>query len=156
LTVSGWLFDAYPMNDKMVVWLKTEDGRTIRLEDDWTCSIYVASENKIDLEAISKNKAVQHYIKSHAFVQKYERITDHEQSTVLKLNLTDSTKATALANAIEDIDVYDKFRLYNVDVLPPQSYFYEQGIFTLARCRVNVKNNGLRWEVDDDVKTTNY
>ena len=42
MTVSGWLFDAYPVNDKMVFWIKQEkeSAVTIRLEDDvWTHSI---------------------------------------------------------------------------------------------------------------------
>jgi DNA polymerase, archaea type len=156
MTVSGWLFDAYPLNDKMIIWIKTEDGRTIRLEDPWTCSIYVASDDKADLTGLTRNKAVQHYIKNHAVVQKYERITDHQKSTVLKLTVEDSIKATEFANTIEDIDVHDKFRLYNVDVLPPQSYFYEHGVFTLARCKVSVTKAGLQWELHDDVKSTNY
>jgi hypothetical protein len=42
MTVSAWLFDAYPLNDKMVFWIKQEkeSAVTIRLEDDvWTHSI---------------------------------------------------------------------------------------------------------------------
>ena len=49
MTVSGWLFDAYPLNDKMVFWIKQEkeNAATIRLEDDvWTHSIYAASDDK--------------------------------------------------------------------------------------------------------------
>ncbi|MFZ0514876.1 MAG: hypothetical protein WAM14_24955 [Candidatus Nitrosopolaris sp.] len=47
--VSGWLFDAYPLNDKMVFWIKQEkdSAATIRIEDDiWTHSIYAASDDK--------------------------------------------------------------------------------------------------------------
>lgn len=65
MIIAGWLFDAYPLNNKMIIWVKTTDGRTVRLEDAWTCSIYVASDNKADLTAVAKNKAVQHYIKTH-------------------------------------------------------------------------------------------
>jgi hypothetical protein len=31
--ISGWLFDAYPLDNKMVLWIKQEDGNTIRLQD---------------------------------------------------------------------------------------------------------------------------
>jgi DNA polymerase I len=156
LTVSGWLFDAHPSNGKMVFWIKDENGNTIRLDDSWTPSIYVGSDSRADLDILVKNQAVQHYIKSHDFVSRFERIGDHEQSKVLELTLADSSKVTALANAIEDIDAHDKFRLYNVDVLPQQSYFYEHDLFPLAKCRVDVKDGRVEWQVNDSVRSTSY
>jgi DNA polymerase-2 len=156
LTVSGWLFDAYPVGDKMVVWIRDEQGRSIRLEDNWTPSIYVGSDSKADLEALAKNLAVQHYVKSHDFVPRYERIRDHEKSTVLELSLKDAGSRMPLANTIEDIDASEKFRLYNVEILPPQSYFYQHDLFPLARCDVEVQNGGLEWQLLDDVRFTRY
>jgi DNA polymerase I len=159
-TVSGWLFDAYPIKDRMVYWIKDENGCSIRrLEDTWTPSIYVGSDSKTDLKILAKNRAIQHYIKSYDFVSRYERIRDHEQSTVLQLTLADASKATSLANAIEDIDyAHDRFRLYNVDILPAQAYFYEHDLFPLAKCEVNVRKGGkLEWLLNDDnVRFTNY
>jgi DNA polymerase elongation subunit (family B) len=156
LTVSGWLFDVYPSKDKMVFWIKTENGKCVRLEDSWTHSIYAASSKRLELERLAENKVVQYYIKSYDFVNRIEKITDHEKSKVLKLTLADSKKAATLGNAIEDID-YDKFRLYNVDVLPPQAYFYEHDLFPLARCNVDVQGNGrLVWEINNDLELANY
>jgi DNA polymerase, archaea type len=157
LTVSGWLFDVYPMKDRMVFWIRDENSRSIRLEDSWTPSIYVGSDSKTELEILAENRAVQHYIKSYDFVSRYERIRDHEQSTVLQLTLADASKATLLANAIEDIDRHDRFRLYNVDILPAQAYFYEHDLFPLAKCKVDVRKNGkLEWLLNDNVRFTNY
>jgi DNA polymerase elongation subunit (family B) len=147
------------MKDKMIFWIKGENNRSIRLEDAWTPSIYVGSDSKIELEVLVENKAVQHYIKHYDFVSRYERIRDHEQSTVLQLTLKDPRKATSLANAIEDIDAHDRFRLYNVDILPAQAYFYEHDLFPLAKCIVNVRRDDkLEWllDDDDDVRFTNY
>jgi hypothetical protein len=33
MMTSGWLFDAYPLDNKMVFCIKQENGNTIRLED---------------------------------------------------------------------------------------------------------------------------
>ncbi len=159
MTVSGWLFDAYPMKDRMVFWIKDEDGRTInRLEDkSWTPSIYVGSDSKTELKILAENRAVQHYIKSYEFVSRYERIRDHEQSTVLQLILANANNATSLANAIEDIDAHDRFRIYNVDILPAQAYFYEYDLFPLAKCKVDICKDGkLEWLLNDNVRFTNY
>jgi DNA polymerase, archaea type len=151
------------MKDRMVFWIKDENGRSIRLEDSWTPSIYVGSfGSKSELEILAQNRAVQHYIKRYDFVSRYERIRDHEQSTVLQLTLADASKAASVANAIDDIDdAHDKFRLYNVDILPAQAYFYEHDLFPLAKCEVMVRNDGrnnsrLEWKLNDNVRSTNY
>ena len=58
MTVSGWLFDAYPVKDRMVVWIKTEDGRAVRLEDKWSHFIYAASESRQTLASLAANESV--------------------------------------------------------------------------------------------------
>ena len=158
MTVSGWLFDAYPIKDRMVFWIKDENGHSIyRLEDSWTPSIYVGADNKTDLEILAENRAVQHYIKSYDFVSRHERIRDHEQSIVLQLILADASKAAPLANTIEDIDTHDIFRLYNIDILPAQAYLYEHDLFPLTKCNVDVRKDGkLEWGLDDNVRFTEY
>src|ERR671922_2568426 len=108
----GWLFDAYPLCNKMVFWIKQENGDTIRLEDDyWSHSIYVASDyinNKSEFEKLITKQQQQEgnnnnnteLIKDYELVSKYERITDTTRSDILKLNLSDSTKVLALARRI--------------------------------------------------------
>jgi len=163
-SVSGWLFDAYPLNDKMVFWVKQEgknSATTVRLEDySWTHSIYAASEDKTSLNSIlyTKDKRLSNLFKHCEFKSHYEKITDVERSDVLKLALIDPTKAVILARMIESIYGHGKVRLYNVDLLPAQSYFYEHDVFPLAYCKVVVASNdsGLRWYVNDSVGSTNY
>jgi len=151
----GWLFDAYAQKDHMVFWVKTANGKCARLVDNWSHSIYVAADSRQDLVELANNAAVQHYAKDIEFVSKLERIKDSEQSQVLKLTLADSTKAVALANTIEDID-FEKYRLYNVDILPAQAYFYEHDLHTLAKCIVSESNGVLNWQIDNDLKDTDY
>jgi len=75
--VEGWLFDAYPLRDKMVFWIKQKNGNTNRLEDSWSNSIYVAADNKSDLKSIlsvivakqtENNNNIGWLIKDHEFV----------------------------------------------------------------------------------------
>ncbi len=97
-SVAGWLFDVYPQGDKMVFWIKREDGRTIRLEDNrWSHSIYVAADNEQELMTLIKEDPT---VKDYEFVEKYEKITDNSKSEVLKLTLIDSAQAEALAKRI--------------------------------------------------------
>jgi len=169
--ISGWLFDAYSSEDKMVFWIKQQNGNTIRLEDNgWSHSIYVASDDKSDLKSIvneaqhddnddndNDNVSISSLVKDYEFISRYEKITDNNKTDVLKLMLYDSTKALTLAKRINDNSKFGKFRLYNVDLLPEQSYFYERDIFPLANCRVHSSHSKLRWiNKEDNVWSVDY
>ena len=96
----------------MVFWIKPEkDGRTVRLEDNWSHSIYIASDNKYDLASVAKDERISSFIKSHKFVQKYEKVTDNVKSEVLKLTLIDSSQAQKLAKSIMLGSRFGQFRL---------------------------------------------
>ena len=117
----GWLFDAYPHHDRMVCWIKQEGG-TARLEDIWTPSVYAAADDRADFKKILGCSEAMQFVKDHEFVPMREKITDLDNSNVLKLTLSDSAKAPAVARQIERLGKFGQFRLYNVDVPPAQSY----------------------------------
>jgi DNA polymerase I len=153
---SGWLFDAYAKNDKMVFWIRQEDGNTIRLEDEWSHPIYVATDDHSLFEQILGSEDISGHVSSSEIVAKYEKLTDSRESMVLQLRLKDSNNATNIASKIEKKFRFGKIRLYNVDVLPAQTYFYEHGIFPTCYSRVNTSKSGLDWDVRDDVWSTDY
>jgi DNA polymerase, archaea type len=152
--MKGWLLDAYPLDGKMVVWLKQESGKAVRLEDSWTHSIFLAA-SKEDLDYPLQDAGCKSFIKSHERASRFERITDLEKSEVLAMALKDSDRATKLARLIESHGSFGRFRLYNVDVLPAQAYFYEHELFPLAFCDVT-EGSQLKWDLLDSVWSTDY
>lgn len=153
---SGWLFDAYAKNDKMVFWIRQSNGETIRLEDDWCHPIYVATDEHLLFEQILTSEDIVKHISSSEIVQKYENLTDSKESMVLQIRLKDSNSAAKVASKIEKKFSFGKIRLYNVDVLPAQTYFYEYGIFPTCYCHINTNKSGLDWDVRDNVWSTDY
>lgn len=153
-STAGWLFDAYWQGDKMVLWIKLDGGgRTIRLEDNrWSHSIYVAADNNQELMPLIKDPTVKDY----DFVEKYEKITDNSKSEVLKLTLIDSAQAEVLAKRIMLGGRFGQFRVYNVDLLPAQAYFYEHGLFPLAFCQVASSKGKQLFSLQDDVWSLDY
>jgi DNA polymerase-2 len=147
---SGWLFDSYPVGSIMVSWIKNSKGIT-RIEDSWTPSIYVACDDKSELEKLSNNKKILPYITAAQQVQRFEKVIDQEKSTVLQLQLRDSNSLLQLAKTIESLDKFRKFRLYNVDISPAQNYFYEHDIFPFGKF---AKNDA--WVSNDNVRSTDY
>jgi DNA polymerase, archaea type len=163
--IYGWLFDAYPLDNKMVFWIKQENGNTIRLEDSrWGHSIYVASDDNSSLKLIVDDNSVwddnniSSLIRDCEFTSRYEKITDVTKSDVLKLTLVNSTKALTLARRIGTLESgrFGMYRIYNVDVLPAQSYFYEYDIFPLVFSEVSNNSSKLRWHNKDSIWSTNY
>lgn len=156
MTARGWLLDIYPAQGQMVCWIKQQDGRAVRLEGNWTPSIYAAADHRADLEAILQNAAAMQFVKDHDFVSRREKITDLDETTVLKLTLSDPAKAPATAKCIERLGKFGRFRLYNVDVPPAQSYLYQHNIFSPAYCSVHQLGSRLLWKLKDDVWSTEY
>ena len=155
MTVSGWLFDAYLQKDKMVFWIRQEDGTATRLEENWFHPVYIGSDDKSRLKSVLDEK--KHLVKGYEFVQKYEKLIDAAKSDVLKVHLANSFGAESFAKEIMLSGRYGDFRLYNIDVMPAQSYFYEHGIFPLAYCRVNQDaSTKLSWTVQDNVESPTY
>ena len=154
--ISGWLFDAYAKNDKMIFWIKQNNGKTQRLEDNWSHPIYVASDDKSLFGDILENEIISENICQSQVVQKYERLTDSKESSVLQLRLKNSNKALRFASEIEKKFRFGQIRLYNVDVLPAQTYFYEHDIFPLAYCDIDSNGSALNWNINDDVWSTEY
>jgi hypothetical protein len=92
---SGWLFDLYPLDNKMVFWIKQkENGKTIRLEDSsWSHSIYVASDCNSYLKSIvdsiernDGNDSIASLVKDYEFVSRYEKIIDGRKYSKVKVN----------------------------------------------------------------------
>ena len=156
--ISGWLFDAYALNGSMIFWIKKDNSSTtIRVEDkSWNHKIYVASEKSL-LKSVVENNEILSMVKEYHFVSKYELITDTKKSQVLELELKDPTYSLKLAKKIEKMGRFGQSRLYNVDILPEQSYFYEHDVFPLMKCKVHVSNSTLNWiDNEDDLWSIEY
>src|SRR5919106_3759309 len=159
IKIVGNILDVYPLNDTMIIWIKEEhnNNNILRVKDEeWKHSIYVASDNRADLTSllyhIHNNDKTMKLVSCYEFTNKYERITDSQKSKVLRLELSDPTKATTIARSIERFgNVFGTYRLYNVDLSPAQAYLYEHNLFPLALCDVYYdKNNVLKKIVNKD------
>ena len=68
---SGWLFDVYAKNDKMVFWIRQANGKTIRLEDEWSHPIYVAADDKSLFDDILDSEDIAKHVARSEIVPKY-------------------------------------------------------------------------------------
>jgi len=139
ITSRGYLFDIYHIKDKAILWIKEEnDGNTKRYEYLWPSFVYVASDKKSELELLLKDEKILSFIKDYEFIYKFEYPSDCNKRDVLKLILNDSSHLVTLAKYIENLcTCFDHYRLYNVDVLPEQTFLYDKDVYPLGLYNVN-------------------
>ena len=154
----GWVFDVYPVQERMILWIKGKNNAIIRLEDlDRHYSLYVAANDRSELFSIFEEEQITEAVESSEFVLRYERTSDIVKSTVLRLSLKEATKAPIVARQIESFGKkFGRFRLYNVDLLPAQYYFYEKDLFPLAFCYFDSKQLSSNIKLKDNICLTDY
>jgi DNA polymerase I len=147
--ITGWLYDVYPLNDKIILWIKNK--KTYRLEIKWTPSIYVASNTRYKLNLLLKNPKIISLIKKYDWVNKIEKVSDLDESKVLKFTLKESSGLLRLGKTIESLDKFGVYRLYNVDVPPAQSFMYQYDLFPLGKYNI-----GKTWIPQSEILETDY
>jgi len=75
--ITGWLFDAYCLDDKIILYIKN-NKKLHRIEKQWTPSLYVASDSKSKLDRLDTHLTIK------PFAKRYQRTIKTEQ--VLMLN----------------------------------------------------------------------
>ena len=146
--IRGWLFDVYPLDDKIILWIKNK--KIHRLEKQWTPCLYVASD-RYKLDKLRKNPKIISLVKNYEWVNKIEKVSDIEESKVLKFTVKKSSDLIRLGKTIEELDKFGVYRLYNVDVPPAQSFMYENNLFPLGK--YNIQDT---WMPQSDIMETNY
>lgn len=100
----------------MIFWLKEKDGKVKRYEQVYSPAVYVASDNKYELELLLGFNQITQYTKEYEFQSKFEYPyhSNQKRKEVLKLTVNDSSQIINLAKTIEKIcKRFGQYRLYN-------------------------------------------
>ena len=146
----------------MTAWIKTVDGKAIKLKDSkWRAKIYAFGEACDDPEYLESR--VRAYDLIHSIKYTYKRVDilqkRKKKSRVLEIQVKDPHRIKKLAEALEQaFQNPTSLKQYNVDVLPEQQYFYEKDLFPLAYVEVDVREDReiRKWNVLDSVTSYTY
>ncbi len=154
--VRGWIFDVYPCNaDELAVWIIAENGERMRLVDKFTHRIYVSGDLQ-GLKDLAKKIKRSPSVDGLRFVEKCADFMKATANKVLEVDLADYGRASILARKILRFGVYERFRLFNVDVPVAQAYLYERDIFPLAHVLAVDAGNRVSYDVLDSVESVDY
>ena len=66
---TGCLLDVYPLHDRMVLWVRTDDGKVLRLEDPFRSPIYAAGKWRV-LERLAEASVQKGFAGSSSWLRK--------------------------------------------------------------------------------------
>ena len=151
-TLTGWLFDVYPCDDGMLVWILDEDGRAHALRDSFSPSFYVrgpASELRAVGEMLRARRAP-------VTLRRAERrdLFLGREIEVLEVGVRQPGLLPALVR--QTADFRPDLTYYDADIPLPQHYVLARGAFPLAYCAVEHRAGRIQrlqaldtpWEID--------
>ena len=151
----GWIFDVYPSTvGQMNVWLICENGKRIRLIDEFKPRFYVSTKTGSLHELYRLLSTLP--ADSFRFVCKLAEPTSCSKSIVLEVTVKNYKKIPFLVRKILYSGKYLRFQVHNSDLTPSQLYLYERDIFPFAFVEVKTENARLKYTLLDSVETVTY
>lgn len=143
--LTGWIFDTYPTNGGMVVWIVDEAGKSHRLTDPFQPSFYAAGPVKA-LRQLAADLARLHLAAPVGMTHRTE-FWSGDLREVLEFRLLDPERQPALLRRLAV--PRPGITLYDCDLAPALTYCHARGIFPLAKVTATVGTT------NDQFSTTN-
>ena len=156
-TVRGWILDLYAEKaGEMTVWLKTEDGRSLKVADRWKPYFYVSAPTEDDLKRLVRYLPRDEVEAECGFEEKFVGLQDKERTKVLRITVPDAASLRLLTGEVWRLGDYERYRLWNVDTPLPQMYLYEKDLFPFAFVEAQAEKGAVSWRLMDSVESVDY
>ena len=145
MEIHGWLFDLYPLESSMILWIKEEDGRLRRFEDPFRPRFY-AQGKKSDLFNLFHSLQKGQQAAGYQWARKKD-LWSGDEVEVMEIEILDSEHYARLPRILPQWE--EKITFYNCDIPLPQTYLYERKLFPTGRCKVEGEGNRI-FEIHPD------
>ncbi|MCB2154622.1 hypothetical protein KQI84_07020 [bacterium] len=151
--MKSWLFDLYARGSSMVLWFLTDDGKRVRVEDEFCPIVYLDGDGRSVrgcLRAIEKSGDAELL----DWTERRDFWTgDMRRVFALRVREAETWRFKLQRYA----DRYPLVSWYNADLMPEQLYCYERAIFPLCRCEFEARDGTLAaLRLEDDRWDTRY
>jgi DNA polymerase-2 len=135
----GWLFDLYPLDSSMILWIKEEGGCIRRFEEPFRPRFYAQGE-KGDLFTFLHSFQKARQMTGWQWTRRKE-FWSGDEVEVMEIELGDPSVYIQLPRILSPWE--ERITFYNCDVPLPQAYLYERGIFPTGKCIVEVEGSRI-------------
>jgi len=139
ITITGWLFDLYAINNGLAIWIIDNEGNAHRCFVPFRPSFYLAA-HKIREESIyttMKRKGVAVTISCTEKLELYSG----KLMPVLQVSIHNPVHFRRAVKIVENIAPHDA--LYNTDISVEQLFLYDRDLFPLAEAEYHIENGRL-------------
>ncbi len=152
--ITAWLFDVYPSNKGITIWLIDEEGVKHTCYADFSPSFYLYL-NQSDIkraEVLATRLRIP--VSTHRTTKR--ELYSNEEWNVLQVNVHDTMKFREAVWFFEKY--FPPFAFYDSNILPAQLYFYHTGLFPLAfgEYRIDEKGKLVEFTLSDSRETFEY
>ncbi|MDQ5869047.1 MAG: hypothetical protein M3530_04875, partial [Thermoproteota archaeon] len=82
---NGWILDVYIENDYAVLWIKTEDGKSLKLIDDYEPCFYIEPKSEQDGQEIFQILREIELVKELRWEHKFTSIHNHVSQKLIRV-----------------------------------------------------------------------
>ena len=152
--LDGWIFDVYPVDQDMVVWVIDTEGRPHCLRDSFTPAFFVGGDPG-ELLAVAHFLIDQGWSVKPSRTKRMELFSGHSIG-VLQVEVTNLNLFTTIFERLTR--ARPKLDYYNGDISLPQMYFFARNAFPLAFCHfvLDGGNQIIAIDVDDSPRALDY
>jgi len=133
-TITGWLFDVYPNETSLTLWLIGEDGKRRRFVQDFAATVYAAGPSP-------RLRELWKWLKAQAIPVRLSRAKRKDvfkgMVDVLSAEVLQPVKLDELFRSM--VAAFPNLTYYDADISLPLRYAAAFGVFPLARCRLEVR-----------------
>lgn len=133
-SIRGWILDVYIEGSEAVLWLKSEDGRVIRLTDRYEPSFYVEPEEPSQIEELLSILSIHPNITFVEHERKYTSLS-LEKTDVLHIYVDSVQNYKKVLFDLEKIRGIKSY--YNLDLLHVQWYLFKRSLPPTSKVKVN-------------------
>src|SRR5512135_3000913 len=139
MQTNGWLFDLYPLGDRLVLWFITEAGQRLRLEDDFPYCVYLGGP-EARLAAITRTLQSRGWLR-RAYPARGRDLWSGEEIQVLALEVRGYALLPRLRNWLGALPA--GVECYNCDLDVATYYLYARRLHPCAWYRLEAQGGRL-------------
>jgi DNA polymerase elongation subunit (family B) len=122
----GWLLDAYLEGGDAVLWLKTVDGRPVRLRERYRPELYAAPRRGVETEELAAMLEEHPGVYSTSVEQRYMTLRRRRLEDVVRVVVDTAEEFRAVSSGVRRLREVES--LHDVDLPQIQWYLFRKGI----------------------------
>lgn len=146
----GWLLDVYVQAKNAVLWIKTDEGKLIRLLDDYSPVFYIKARGLGEEWELSRLLSESQAVNSFSFEEKYISLDSAQKERLMRVEATGIREFNMLVKGLRSSRLVSE--LFDVDLRHVQKYLFTRlRIEPTSRVKVGYERGRILWisKVDD-------